>query len=327
MRLILVILLAAFTLPAFAADVPSHWKRAWPKTDFSKLTVNPAEVFSGGPPKDGIPAITNPAMVPVASDEILDPREPVMSVEAEGMPARAYPLRYLMWHEIVNDRIRDVPIAVTFCPLCNSGLVFDLRLPSIEGHMEIELGVSGMLRHSDMIMFDRQTESWWQQFTGEAIAGFMTGAKLVPLPALLESWEQFRTTHPDGVVMAEPTEYRRAYGKNQYRGYDSGRPFLYRGEMPPHGVPALARVVRVGDRAWPLTRFRETQVIEEAGVRIEWRSGQASALDSEEIAEGRDVGNIRVLDAETGDPVVHEVVFAFAFQAFTPEGEWMLGNK
>lgn len=326
MKYLTTFIFALLILPAWAADVPSQWKQAWPNTDFTKIIVDPAEVFSGGPPKDGIPAITDPTMIPAVSETTLDPREPVMSVEAEGLPARAYPLRYLMWHEIVNDRIRDVPIAVTFCPLCNSGLVFDLRLPSIEGHMEIELGVSGMLRHSDMIMFDRQTESWWQQFTGEAIAGFMTGATLTPIPSLLESWESFRAAHPDGVVMAEPDQHQRAYGFNPYRAYDSGRPFLYRGEQPPHGIDPLARVVRVGNRAWPLTRFADQPEITEAGVRIEWSAGQASALDTEQISEGRDVGNIRALDADSGELVVHEVVFAFAFHAFTPDGEWMLGG-
>ena len=326
MRTVLAAMLILAAGSVLSADIPARWERDWPKTDFSKITVDPSEVFSGGPPKDGIPAITNPVMIPAASEQMLDGREPVMSVEAEGMPARAYPVRYLMWHEIVNDRIRDMPIAVTFCPLCNSGLVFDLRIPSIEGHFEVELGVSGMLRHSDMIMYDRQTESWWQQFTGEAIAGFMTGAKLQPIPALLESWGAFLAAHPDGLVMAQPEGYQRSYGFNPYRGYDSGRPFLYRGDPPPHGIPALARVVRVGDRAWPLTRFGDENEIVEAGVRINWSSGQASALDSEEIAEGREVGNIRVTDAATGKPVVHEVVFAFAFHAFTPDGEWMLGN-
>ena len=177
-----------------------------------------------------------------------------------------------------------------------------------------------------MIMYDRQTESWWQQFTGEAIAGFMTGAKLVPIPSLLESWEAFRQAHPDGLVMAEPDLHERPYGANPYRGYDSGHPFLYKGEAPPHGIAPLLRVVRVGDRAWPLTRFAEVSEIVEAGVRITWQKGQASALDSAEIAKGREVGNIRVTDAVSGKPLVYEVVFAFAFHAFTPEGEWMLGE-
>lgn len=322
---IVCVALTFLALPALAAEIPDRWKRAWPKTDFSKIIVDPVEIFSGGPPKDGIPAITGPEMGPVAEEGGLDDREPVMSLALDGQKARAYPIRYLIWHEIVNDRIGSMPVAVTFCPLCNSGLIFDRRLPSVEGHVELEFGVSGMLRHSDMIMYDRQTESWWQQFTGQAIAGRMAGAELTALPALLESWKDFRTRHPDGLVMAEPADHRRPYGKNPYEGYDSGIPFLYRGEPPPEGIYPLERVVRVGDRAWPLPRLRAAGRIEEAGLVLTWSPGQASALSTREIAEGIDVGTVRVTDPD-GRPVVFEVVFAFAFHAFAPEGTWMLGK-
>jgi hypothetical protein len=109
-------------------------------------------------------------------------------------------------------------------------------------------------------------------------------------------------------------------------GYDTtSRPFLYSGEMPPHGIDPVARVVRVGDRAWPLTRLAEAGQIAEAGVIITWREGKASALDTAEIAEGRDVGQIRVRDAG-GSDVLHDVMFAFAFHAFWPDGTWMLGD-
>ena len=314
-------ILLALSLPAGAADIPSQWERAWPETDFSRISVDPGEIFSGGPPRDGIPAITGPVMIPVADEDRIGAREPVMSIQLEGHPARAYPVRYLMWHEIVNDRIGDVPIAVTFCPLCNSGLIFDARL----GARELELGVSGLLRFSDMIMYDRQTFSWWQQFTGEAIVGAMQGETLTALPALLESWEAYTTRHPDGLVMAEPTAHQRPYGTNPYRGYDSGVPFLYRGEDPPHDIHPLTRVVRVGERAWPIIRVQQAGRLEEAGLVLTWTEGQASALSTEEIAEGHEVGNIRVT-ASDGTPVVHEIVFAFAFHAFTPEGEWLLGE-
>lgn len=324
LRTILLVLLLLQIPQVARAEMPSHLKAAWPETDFSKIAVDPSEIFSGGPPRDGIPAITGPVMIPIAEETRIGPREPVMSIEIEGRPARAYPVRYLMWHEIVNDRIRDRPIAVTFCPLCNSGLIFDLRIPSIEGHMEIELGVTGLLRHSDMIMFDRQTHSWWQQFTGEAIAGFMTGARLEVLPASLESWQSFKARYPDGLVMDEPQAHLRPYGTNPYVGYDSGVPFLYRGETPPHGIRPLARVVRVGERAWPVERLRDAGRLEEAGVILTWREGQASALSSGNIADGTEVGNILVMTPD-GAPVVHEIVFAFAFHAFTPDGQWMLG--
>ncbi|HSF94799.1 MAG TPA: DUF3179 domain-containing protein [Thermohalobaculum sp.] len=321
-RMIAIGLLLICPLPALAQGIPGSWIDAWPETDFHRIEVDPREILSGGPQKDGIPAITGPQMIEAAAEETLDPREPVMVLALEGQRARAYPVRYLMWHEIVNDEAGGVPVAVTFCPLCNSGLIFDRRLDGVV----LEFGVSGMLRHSDMIMYDRQTHSWWQQFQGRAIVGTLTGETLTALPALLESWESYRSENPDGLVMARPGGHMRAYGMNPYTGYDSGRPFLYRGEDPPHGIQPLARVVRVGNRAWPLTRLAEAGEITEAGVRLTWAEGQASALDTGRIGEGREVGDVRVTDAATGAPVVHEVVFAFAFDAFEPEGEWMLGQ-
>jgi len=317
------LVLALVPVWAGAGGIPEGLKRGWSETDFSRIAVDPSEILSGGPPKDGIPAITDPDLHPVAEEEALAPREPVMVYEPDGAPAHAYPVRYLMWHEIVNDTVAGVPIAVTFCPLCNSGLVFDRRL----GDRVLEFGVSGLLRHSDMIMYDRQTESWWQQFSGRGIVGELTGEELTALPARLESWQSFAARNPDGLVMSQPSGYGRPYGKNPYAGYDSGRPFLYRGENPPHGIDPVARVLRIGERAWPLARLREAGELTEAGYRITWQEGQASALDSRRIGEGREVGDIRVEDAETGEPVVHEVVFAFAFHAFEPDGDWMLGEE
>jgi hypothetical protein len=322
LRLIAAFALALLPLFANAADVPASWKSAWPQTDFSRIEVDPSEIFSGGPPKDGIPAISGPEMMAASAEDGLDAREPVMVLELDGQPARAYPVRYLMWHEIVNDVAGDVPVAVTFCPLCNSGLIFDRRL---DGQV-LEFGVSGMLRFSDMVMFDRQTESWWQQFQGRAIVGAFLGAELTALPALLESWQGYAARNPDGLVMAEPTGYRRNYGSNPYAGYDSGSFSLYNGEMPPSGIDPVARVVRVGNRAWPLARLAEAGEITEAGYRLSWAKGQASALDTSIIGAGREVGDVRVYDAATGEGVIHEVVFAFAFHAFEPEGKWMLGE-
>ena len=225
-----------------------------------------------------------------------------------------------MWHEIANDEVAGTPVAVTFCPLCNSGMVFDRRVAG----RTLDFGVSGLLRHSDMVMYDRQTESWWQQAIGEGIVGEMVGAKLTALPARMESWAEFRARAPKGLVMDEPGAARR-YGTNPYAGYDgAARPFLYRGEMPPHGVPPLERVVRVGARAWPLTRLAREGRIAEAGVVLDWAAGQASALDAPRIGAGRDVGSVRVRDAATGADLAHDVPFAFAFHAFWPEGEWMI---
>jgi len=235
---------------------------------------------------------------------------------------RAYPLRFLTWHEIANDVVGEVPVAVTFCPLCNSGIVFDRRL---KGQV-LEFGVTGKLRFSDMIMFDRQTESWWQQFTGEAIVGEMLGQELNVVVSWTESLEEFSIRNPNGMIMSQPTGFSRRYGQNPYDGYDSAaRPFLYSGDPPPHGIEPLARVIRVGNKAWPLERLQSVETLEEAGLRIVWRAGMASALDSRSIALGRDIGSIRVYD-KNGKDVEHEVVFAFAFNAFADNAEWMLGE-
>jgi hypothetical protein len=301
---------------------PDFWKLSWPKTDFEQTSLdNWREIKSGGVGKDQIPSISDPQFLRVDQESAILDREPVITLEIEGAAPRAYPIRYLTWHEIVNDEVAGIPVAVTFCPLCNSGMTFDRRV----GDRVLSFGVSGKLRNSDMVMYDRETESWWQQAVGEGIVGEMTGVALVQLPTWMESWAEFKARNPEGLVMAQPP-FNRVYGNNPYLGYDSAAtPFLYNGDLPPHDIPALARVVRVGDRAWPFERLRDGDV-EEAGVRITWAAGQASALDGALIGQSRDVGTVRVFDAETGENLPHDVMFAFAFHAFWPEGMWMLSK-
>nr|WP_309502929.1 DUF3179 domain-containing protein [uncultured Roseovarius sp.] len=315
--------LAALILGAGIANAnPDFWKHEWPDTDFARTSItNWTEIRDGGPPKDGIPAVHDPKFRKVADERQIEPTEPVITVEIAGSPPRAYPIRYLMWHEIVNDTVGGVPIAVTFCPLCNSGITFDRRTP----HGTLSFGVSGKLRNSDMVMYDRETQSWWQQAIGTAIVGELTGTQLKALPTWMESWAQYKARNPDGLVMAEPGSGRQ-YGRNPYQGYDSlERPFLYNGENPPHGIPPLVRVVRVGDRAWTMERIRNEGTITEAGVTLSWEAGQASALDSGVIAKGKDVGTVRVRD-KAGRDLPHDVMFAFAYHAFWPDGVWMLGK-
>lgn len=318
-RFVLAALLSGFAGAALAQ--PAGWQREFPLTDFSRSTVDFGDILSGGPPRDGIPALSAPPFIEAARETRIDGREPVVAVEIEGAPPRAYPLRYLTWHEIVNDEVAGVPFAVTFCPLCNSAMTFDRRL---DGKV-LTFGVTGKLYNSNLVMYDRETESWWVQAIGEGIIGAHTGARLDLLPTWMESFASFRDRNPDGLVMDEP-DWRRAYGQNPYIGYDSAaRPFLYSGEDPPFGIPPLARVVRVGERAWPLSRLAEAGELREAGLVLSWAAGQASALDSGRIGEGRDVGQVRVRDGQ-GRDVAHDVMFAFAFDAFWPEGEWMIGR-
>jgi hypothetical protein len=296
---------------------PGAWQQEWPDTDFTQHSVDFSEIMSGGVRKDQIPALDSPVFKPVAEVADIGPQEPVIGLVVGGL-ARAYPLRVLTWHEIVNDEIAGIPVAVTYCPLCNAAIVFDRRV----GDQVLDFGTTGKLRNSDLVMYDRQTESWWQQFLGQAIVGELTGAQLTFLPARLESWERFAARHPEGEVLVPNNPNSRSYGANPYVGYDGERfPFLYRGEYP-EGIEPMARVVAVGDEAWALSLIREKGQIESGELLLSWYAGQNSALDTRQISRGRDVGNVvvRRRSAEGLVDVPYDVTFAFVFHAFRPEG-------
>ena len=166
---------------------PNFVQVQW-RTDFSRHTVRYDEIQSGGPPRDGIPPIDFPEFASIAqAPEYMDPLEPVIALEIDG-DARAYPLAVLIWHEIVNDKVGGIPVSITYCPLCNTAITFDRRV----GDRVLDFGTSGMVRKSDLVMWDRQTESWWQQITGEAIVGELTNTKLNFIVAPLISWRNLR---------------------------------------------------------------------------------------------------------------------------------------
>ncbi len=319
---ILIILIGMFAAIGNAFADPDFWKYEWPKTDFSKSNIDLREILSGGPPKDGIPAIDNPVFKSAKLVDWISENEPVITVEIGG-EARAYPLQVLMWHEIVNDELNGVPIAVTFCPLCNASLVFDRRLKRSSHEMQIlDFGTTGKLRKSDLVMYDRQSESWWQQFTGEAIVGEMVGESLKMIPARIEAFNRLKKRFPEAEVLIPNNPNARAYGKNPYAGYDSlDVPFLYRGEMPPNIAP-LSRVVIVEDMAWSLDYLRaKKQLKTKSGITIEWEKGQNSALDAAVIGEGTDIGNVTAFKIENNQQVdvLYRVDFAFALHAFRPD--------
>jgi thiol-disulfide isomerase/thioredoxin len=281
-----------------------------------------SEILSGGPPKDGIPAIDEPQFVSVEeADGWLEPQEPVVLVQV-GDDARAYPIQIFMWHEIVNDTIGGVPVTVTFCPLCNTGVAFER---TFDGQV-LDFGTTGRLRFSNLIMYDRQTETWWQQATGEGIVGEFTGRQLTFVPASMISWADFKATYPDGTVLSRETGYSRDYGRNPYTGYDdvNRSPFLYAGPETPGTLPPMARVVTVdlnGEAVgYPYEVLQEVHVVNDTvgGVPIVvlWAPGTASALDAGSVAGGEDVGAAttfsRELDGQTltfvfdGDRIVDE---------------------
>ncbi|MGI9423311.1 MAG: DUF3179 domain-containing protein, partial [Hyphomicrobiaceae bacterium] len=287
----LIILIAAVTMissPVLAS--PDRWKfEGWSKTDFSRTKIDFGEILSGGPPKDGIPAIDKPTFETLNKSNALKDNVPVIGLEING-DARAYPIPVLMWHEIVNDTVGGEPVTVTYCPLCNAALVFHRKV----GDQVLDFGTTGKLRNSDLVMYDRQTESWWQQFTGEAIVGRLMGTELKLLPSRLESFSDFKQRHPNGKILVPNNPAFRPYGRNPYVGYDSAaRPFLYRGSMP-EGIEPMARVVVVRNNgqasAISLKAVRDKKKVMLNGIQISWKAGQASALDTSDIAKGRDVG-------------------------------------
>jgi hypothetical protein len=282
-------------------DRPPFSTSGW-DTDFSNHSVLLDEFVGGGPPKDGIPSIDNPEFVSVDDgDRFLDPREPVAVVEVDG-DVRAYPIQILIWHEIVNDEIGGEPVAVTYCPLCNSTVAFS-RVVAGE---PVEFGTTGMLRASDLVMYDRATESWWQQITAEAVVGERTGTTLDVLPSQILSWEELRRVHPDAQVLSRDTGFDRDYGSSPYGGYDrdlDSRPFLLEGE-PDRSLPPKERVaaVRTGESAvvYPFSGLREeapvNDELDSEPIVVFFDPDVASALDSPLVSAGRDVGAAAVFE-------------------------------
>jgi hypothetical protein len=300
------------------ADAPNV--EGW-NTDWSKRTIELSELIRGinlSDPRDVIPPLDDPKYETVAqASEWLDDREPVAMLELEGQ-ARAYPLRILTWHEIVNDELAGTSIAVTYCPLCNSAVGLDRR---VNGQM-LRFGVSGLLRNSDLVMWDSQTESLWQQITGEAIVGELAGTRLRLIPTPIVSWKDFRATFPNSDVLSRDTGHERAYGSNPYTSYDSEtQPFLFNGEIDSR-YPPMERVVGVTvgkeSKAYPFSVVSDEKAINDSvggePVVVLWGAADtASALDATSITEGRAVGTgvayLRTVDSRklTFEPVGEDI--------------------
>ena len=350
---------------AMSSPVDPDAQFFWELDDEPRSLIPLDEIISGGPPPDGIPAIDRPTFEAAEAVTWLEGNEPVVAFELQG-DARAYPIQILTYHEIVNDVVGGEPVAITFCPLCNSALTFSRRV----GDGVLDFGTSGRLYKSDLVMYDRQTKSLWPQIEGRAVVGPLIGARLEVLPASMVSWEDWRAAHPDGQVLSKDTGFSRPYGQNPYVGYDGegNSPFLFRGAVDGR-LPAMERVLAVElggqARAYP---FRELAVRAPTAVNdtmggqdvvVFFERGTSSALDTESIAGGRDVGATGLfspelegrqlsfevrggsfVDRETGsrwdllgraiagplegqalEPIQHIDTFWFAWAAFRPDTE------
>lgn len=277
--------------------------------EFPDPLIDPNEVISGGPPPDGIPPVDDPMFLGVADNlDLLPESEPVVVLKING-DARAYPVRAMVWHEIVNDTVGGIPVSVTYCPLCNSAATYERTINGVE----TTFGTSGRLFASALVMYDRVTETLWTHFNGEAVIGVLAGAKLVEHPSPLMAWGQFRSAYPTGKVLDwTRTGFKRDYGRNPYTGYDDpeNTPFLFRGDLDERAA-AMRRVVGIehegSSAAFALEAVsggagRATHVdVGDTDFVIFWASGQASALDDSRVSGGRDVGSSAVFIPSVGD--------------------------
>ena len=272
--------------------------------------VSPLDVLSGGPPPDGIPSIDAPEFERAADVGFLQPQEAVVALTLNG-DARAYPAQVMIWHEIVNDTVGGEPVTITFCPLCNTAIGYYRQL----GDRIFDFGTSGRLYNSALVMYDRQTESLWAHYTGQAIAGALTGSQLELIPVATVAWETFLDEHPNGLVMTRPGGFGRQYGTNPYANYDQpdGSPTFFGGTPDPR-LPPQTRVLVVrhsrASVAVPLDTLQSEGVLPldlgGAPVVAFHLPGTATPIQSQQVAFGRDVGATGVFE-----PTVDGQVLSF----------------
>jgi len=277
--------------------------------NLSQATIPPEDILPGGPGKDGIPAITDPKMVPADEANYLVSADRVVGVVFDGI-ARAYPLCILYQHEVVNDTVGSQPVVITYCPLCDSALAFDRR----DGDQIREFGVSGLLYNSNVLMYDRgEEESLWSQMMRQSVSGDDARTKLPMLPLDLTTGGEWLSRHPDTQVMSNQTGFGRDYDRNPYAGYFSNDQLMFpineTSDRLPAKTPVLGIIVGSQARAYPVTAFNESH------RTIEDQLGAGSF----EIAFDPQANSLRVIRA---DPDVRwAYAYWFAWYGFHTDTE------
>ena len=328
--------LSAGALAALEGGSPSALDtfRSGLSDEFPEPLIDIADIGTVIPP-DVIPSIDDPQFVDIAAaDTYLTDDEPVVYLEVDG-DARAYPVQILIWHEIVNDVVAGQPVAVTYCPLCNSAVSYS----RVIGDTEVTFGTSGSLYNSALVMYDRVTESLWTHYDGRAVVGALTGVRLEPISSPLIAWADFKAQFPEGIVLdRDRTGASRAYGTNPYVGYDdaTSAPFLFRGDADDR-AQMLRRVVGVtiGEDAkgWTLDSLMDGELSATAGsvgeteLVIFWKAGQSSALDTGAVDGGRDVGSVAVFIPEVDGRALTFSVSDGAFTDAETGSEWSITGQ
>jgi Protein of unknown function (DUF3179) len=277
--------------------------------DLSNATIPADEILPGGPPRDGIPSIDEPRFISPRNAVFMRDDDLVISLSVGG-ETRAYPLRILVWHEIANDVIGSQPVAVTYCPLCGTAMVFERRI----GGRTRSFGVSGLLYQSDVLMYDRQSESLWSQLAMKAVSGPMAGKELRLLPSEHSTWAAWRKAHPGGKVLSTNTGHARDYDTTPYSGYERSDEAMF---------PARWKRTELGKKEWIVG------VIIGGGAKaypllgLEKRPGIDDRVGGEPIRITYDASARKpaVVHAETGEPLPYTMAYWFAWQAFYPETE------
>ncbi|NOG45920.1 MAG: DUF3179 domain-containing protein [Calditrichaeota bacterium] len=333
-RLLLIFLLALSTT-LFAQIEVNNVNQEW-KTNKDKRNVELDE-FRALLKRDGIPPIYEPKFwTQKEAGETFFAHEPVIAVEINGQ-AKAYPLSILMFHEIVNDELEGTPYIATFCPLCNASIVFDRRL-SFEGKDYLfDIGVSGMLRNSDMVMWDHQTETWWQQFTGEGLVGDLAGAQLSMVVSQVISVEDFFKNYPDGKILSTENGMDGGYGHNPYVNYDdlsNEKPRLFFGDVDKR-LPAMERIINIKfndiHRIYPLSEITKKDVINDNAhgkqIVIFYQQGTVSVLDKRDIKASKDIGAVTVFDPRINGRILYFNKVDNGFEDEQTKSLWSITGK
>ena len=288
---------------------PASWSDTKNGFQLDNALVPVKEIHKGGPPRDGIPSLDNPRFVRADKASYLKDKDRVLGVAIDGI-AHAYPIRILNYHEIVNDVVGGKAVVITYCPLCGSGTVFGR---TVNGR-RLEFGVSGLLYNSDVLMYDRQTNSLWSQLMSQAISGRMQGERLVQLPASHTSWQEWTSRHPQTTVLSDDTGFRRNYRMDPYPNYGSdGRLYFpvshssneYRRKEPVMGLEV--------DGKFKAYAFKE---LSKGTPRFKDEFGGIEFL----VEFDKEHETARILNAD-GDELPTTIAYWFAWYAFHPETE------
>ena len=279
--------------------------------DVSNALIDVDEILSGGPKKDGIPAIDKPKFVAAKRADFLSPKERVLGLVIDGV-AKAYPIKILNWHEIVNDRIHNSSFVVTYCPLCGTGVAF---WSNIRG-LQLKFGVSGLLYNSDVLFYDRQTESLWSQIAAKAVSGKLAGAELQQLVLVHTTWSDWLEKHPRTLVLSTRTGYLRSYNSNPYAGYEQSRKLYFQvNHKAPKTYHPKERVLGLNAsgiyKAYPFVELNKhgvsqfVDVVNEQSFTILWNREHQSG---------------RIMDSDNNEVPLMQA-FWFAWFGFHPETE------